>query len=305
MIPERRSCVRHKVNGPAYASFDGVTGGFILDLSEQGLAMQTVAPLESQRRGHVGMNLPDDGYVETTGYVAWADALGRAGVRFSDLPEEARRRLDQWLARNASSRSYRAPKFSLSDAASMRNHSAPAADSEAQPWAITLEPTTQTAGVDHDAPGMTVEYEFRPLGSDLPATLRLIGERARSLTRGTGAVIALGRQGSLRCRASVGACAPALGARLDASSGFSGECVRTGKALRCDDTEEDSRVEIESCRRLGIRSILAAPIQDEREIVGLLEVLSNRPYAFEASDIAIVERLAQTVLLTVIQMEGL
>jgi len=305
MIPERRSCVRHKVHGPAYASFDGVTGGFILDLSEQGLAMQTVAPLESQRRGHVGMNLPDDGYVETTGYVAWADALGRAGVRFSDLPEEARRRLDQWLARNASSRSYRAPKFSLSDAASTRNHSAPAAGSEAQPWAITLEPATQIAGVDHDAPGMTVEYEFRPLGSDLPATLRLISERARSLTRGTGAVIALGRQGALRCRASVGACAPALGARLDASSGFSGECVRTGKALRCDDTEEDPRVEIESCRRLGIRSIVAAPIQYEREIVGLLEVLSNRPYAFEASDITIVERLAQTVLLTVIQMEGL
>ena len=34
MFTERRSCVRHKVNGPVFASFDGVTGGMILDLSE-------------------------------------------------------------------------------------------------------------------------------------------------------------------------------------------------------------------------------------------------------------------------------
>ena len=54
-----------------------------------------------------------------------------------------------------------------------------------------------------------------------------------------------------------------------------------------------------------ILGILAAPIQYEREIVGLLEVLSTRPYAFEESDITIVERLAQTVLLTVSQMDAL
>ena len=59
------------------------------------------------------------------------------------------------------------------------------------------------------------------------------------------------------------------------------------------------------CRRLGIRSILAAPIQYEREIVGLLEVFSTRPFAFEESDITVVERLAQTVLLTVSQMDAL
>jgi hypothetical protein len=47
MIPERRSCVRHKVHGPVFASFDGVTGGMILDLSEQGVSMQTVVPTGS------------------------------------------------------------------------------------------------------------------------------------------------------------------------------------------------------------------------------------------------------------------
>ncbi len=38
-IPDRRRWARHKVHTPAFASFDGVTGGMILDLSEQGMSM--------------------------------------------------------------------------------------------------------------------------------------------------------------------------------------------------------------------------------------------------------------------------
>src|ERR1700726_2676127 len=112
MIPERRSCVRHKVHGPVFASFDGVTGGMILDLSEQGLSMQTVVPLEAERRVQLRLDLPDsDTHLETTGYIAWADALGRAGVRFSELPEEARQRLDEWLTRNDDGPHRTAPKL--------------------------------------------------------------------------------------------------------------------------------------------------------------------------------------------------
>src|SRR6202007_1004845 len=117
MFTERRSCVRHKVNGPVFASFDGVTGGMILDLSEQGLSMQTIAPVKmdpADRRLHLSLDLPDtDAHLETTGYIAWADALGRAGVRFSDLPEDARQRLHDWLTINAGAPSQIAPKVML------------------------------------------------------------------------------------------------------------------------------------------------------------------------------------------------
>jgi GAF domain-containing protein len=63
-------------------------------------------------------------------------------------------------------------------------------------------------------------------------------------------------------------------------------------------SETDPRVDIERCRQLGIRAILAAPIQYEREIIGLLEVFSTLPFAFDEGDVAVVERLAQTVVLT-------
>ena len=231
MTPERRSCVRHKVHGPVFASFDGVTRGFILDLSDQGMAMHTMVPAEVNRRVQVQMNLSEADYLETTGYVAWADALGRAGVRFSELPEEARCRLDQWLASNAGSPSRRVPKLTLSDPVFSVHGTDVDGDPTRQPWAISLEPETRTSEVGDEHSDSAMEYEFRSLGSDLPAALRLISERARSLTRGTGAVIALGRGGSILCRASVGASAPAVGTRLDVNSGFSGECVRIGKAL--------------------------------------------------------------------------
>ena len=58
MIPERRSCVRHKVHGPVFASFDGITGGMILDLSEQGVSMQTAVPLEAEQRVKLRLDLP-------------------------------------------------------------------------------------------------------------------------------------------------------------------------------------------------------------------------------------------------------
>src|SRR5258708_7418957 len=119
-------------------------------------------------------------------------------------------------------------------------------------------------GAGHGSRGpasATVQYEFNSLGTDLTAALRLIGERARSLTRGTSAAIALVHKGGVMCRASVGESAPALGTRLDVNSGLSGECFRAGKTVRCDDAENDPRVDVESCPRLGVRSLVASPVR--------------------------------------------
>lgn len=57
--PERRRCMRHRVHAPAFASFDGVTGGMVLDLSEQGMSMQTAAPQKVTRPINLHLNLPN------------------------------------------------------------------------------------------------------------------------------------------------------------------------------------------------------------------------------------------------------
>ena len=302
MLTERRRCVRHKVNGPAFASFDGVTGGMILDLSDQGLCMQTLAPLDRDRHLDLRLDLPNsEAPVETTGYVAWADALGRAGVRFSELPEDARSRLDHWLAEHEQAPSRKAPKLVVD-----RVLATAQGESSASDWyktrAISLEADgSETPGAR--VPSTSIQYEFRDLGPDLNGALQLISERARSLLRASGAAIALTDGGPMICRASVGVGGPALGTRVDFNSGFTGECVRAGRALRCDDAESDPRVDAEICEHLNIRSIAGAPVRYEREVVGLVEVFSSQTFAFDEGDLAILERLAQTVLLTVRQMQ--
>jgi GAF domain-containing protein/PilZ domain-containing protein len=298
IIPERRRCVRQKIHAPAFASFDGATGGMILDLSEHGMSMQTAAPLKQNRRIKVNLNLPEPvTNLETTGYIAWADAFGRAGVRFSDIPEDARRRLKQWLSFNAATPSRRAPKLTIQDSEFEKTVvTSRAAKRATEPLAITIEPETKPAKGKAQT-SSTVQYEFGPVSNDLSSTLRHISERARVLTRGTGAAIALASDGAMLCRASSGVTAPPIGTSLDINAGLSGVCIRTGRALRCDDTETDPRVDLASSRQLGIRSVLAAPIQYERDIIGLLEVFSTQPCAFDEGDVAVAERLAQTVIL--------
>jgi len=300
------------VHAPAFASFDGVSGGMILDLSEEGLSMQMGQALDGvdkSRPVRLELDLSPSGHVETTGYIAWADALGRAGVRFSDLPEAARRRLNEWLTVNAGAPSHIAPKVALDRGWGWGAAGNPGSR-DREHMAISLEADTET----REAPGgngserhnsATVQYEFSSLGTDLTATLRLIGERARALTRGTGAAIALIHKGGVMCRASVGVSAPALGTRLDVNSGLSGECFREGKTLRCDDAEHDPRVDLESCRRLGVRSILAAPVRYERDTVGLLMVFAPEPFNFDEGDVAVVESLAHTVIRSMRQAEAI
>jgi hypothetical protein len=131
---------------------------------------------------------------------------------------------------------------------------------------------------------------------DSNAALQLISQRAQVLTRSTGVAIALGHKESMICLASVGANAPSLGTRLDGTTGFSGECVRTAKAQRCDNTDSDSRVDGETCRQLGVRSILAAPITFAGEVVGVLEAFSSERFAFHDGDLLVLENLAETIL---------
>jgi GAF domain-containing protein len=168
--------------------------------------------------------------------------------------------------------------------------------------ALSLE--TSAGGDSKESPSTTVQYEFKSLGGDLNAALNLIVSRACSITRGTGAAVALAHQNGMVCHAVAGTGVPPIGVKVNVMAGFSGECIRLGKPLRCDDTEIDPRVEAEACQELGVRSILAAPILYERENIGLLEVFSSSAYAFDDGDLAVVERLAQTVVLTLSRAEA-
>jgi hypothetical protein len=130
---------------------------------------------------------------------------------------------------------------------------------------------------------------------DLDAALQLLAERAKYITGASGAAIGLRHGLRMICRASSGESAPKLGSHLQVDSGLSGESVRARKMLCCDDTETDSRVNRESCRALGIASVVVMPLVREQQVNGIFELLSGRPHAFEERDFAALERLAEMI----------
>ena len=127
---------------------------------------------------------------------------------------------------------------------------------------------------------------------DLEPTISLIAERAQTNTSATGAALALRRGSEIVCRARAGRTAPDLGVRLQTDSGLSAECVRSGEVLLCGDAESNPHVDRATCRRLGVRSILVAPLRYFRRTLGLFEVLSSAPYAFDQQDAASLQLLA-------------
>ncbi len=132
---------------------------------------------------------------------------------------------------------------------------------------------------------------------DLDAALQLLADRAQYITGASGAAIALRRDGrkDMLCRASSGKSAPQLGALLSAEFGLSGESVRTGKILRCDDADNDARVNREVCRELGIASVVVVPVVNDDEVLGVFELFSDTANAFGNRDLSAVQRLVEMV----------
>src|SRR6266481_1564695 len=132
---------------------------------------------------------------------------------------------------------------------------------------------------------------------ELDAALQLLVERAQYITGATGAALAIAQGEEMVCRASVGSPGPAVGARLQVRSGLSGESISRKQLLRCDNAETDPRVNLETCRNLGIASIVVLPLlTPSGEVRGLFELFSDHAYAFEERDLVALERMADLTL---------
>jgi N-acetylmuramoyl-L-alanine amidase len=130
----------------------------------------------------------------------------------------------------------------------------------------------------------------------LDEVLQLVAERAQSITGSEGIAIALAEGEEIICRASVGSMAPDRGMRIDPMSGFSGACMRARRIIRCDDSENDPRVDVAACRRLGTRSMVAVPLLGHDNVIGLLEAFSTEPFGFSDNDVRSLSLLAELIL---------
>jgi putative methionine-R-sulfoxide reductase with GAF domain len=121
-------------------------------------------------------------------------------------------------------------------------------------------------------------------------------EQACLETGATGAAIALLRGEEMVCRASAGPLAPGIGMRIDPRAGLSGACIQTRQLQQCKDTQTDSRVDAEACRRLGVRSVMVLPLVNGDELFGIFEILSSLPNAFSQGDLDRLQALANRIV---------
>jgi len=149
------------------------------------------------------------------------------------------------------------------------------------------------------------EVDIHAAELDLEPAISAITERAQHLTGATGAAIALRAGDEIVCRARAGRTAPDLGVRLQSDAGISAEAVRTGEVMLCHDAERNPRVDLASCRRLGVRSILVSPLRYYRRTLGVFEVLSSAPSAFDERDVATMQLLSSMMVAAISRISSL
>jgi hypothetical protein len=89
---------RQKIRTLAHVNLDAANGAILRDLSEFGIAMQTVTPLSLDQQVQLRFDLPAPRVrIEAAGRIAWTDSWGQAGVQFLDLPQPSQRLLKEWV----------------------------------------------------------------------------------------------------------------------------------------------------------------------------------------------------------------
>lgn len=143
----------------------------------------------------------------------------------------------------------------------------------------------------------TIMGEMARQGLDLQKVMAVVAARSMEITGATGAVVEIldRTAAEMIYEAVAGSAVGQLGLRLPAATSLSGLCVDRAQPLSCGDSERDPRVNREACRKVGLRSMLCVPLFYDDAAVGVLKVLSSRPYQFGEGDVAVLALLAEMI----------
>ncbi|WP_187471229.1 sensor domain-containing phosphodiesterase [Luteimonas viscosa] len=128
-----------------------------------------------------------------------------------------------------------------------------------------------------------------PGPSDVLAALTL---HAQELTGAGGAVLEIRDGDAMVYWFASGMAEAQLGLRIPVAGSLSGLSMERGCLLRCDDSEQDARVDRDACRRVGLRSMVVVPLQFGDQPVGVLKVASREPHCFGPAETLALEHLA-------------
>ncbi|MFN7132250.1 MAG: GAF domain-containing protein, partial [Myxococcales bacterium] len=128
----------------------------------------------------------------------------------------------------------------------------------------------------------------------LDAMLVCALQQTQALVGADGAVLQVPDGDGLVFRAATGTAAGEQGFRLPEAS-LSGRCLASGETLWSDDAEQDGRVDPLARRRLGVRSLVVAPVTAHGATIGVLGALSSCVGAFGPRERDVLQLLAGVV----------
>lgn len=120
---------------------------------------------------------------------------------------------------------------------------------------------------------------------DLATIMHAIVSEMSVMPQANGIVVELRDADQIYYAAASGTSADLVGLRLSLKSSLSGLCVLTGEPQFCVDAESDPRVNLEACRRVGLRSMIVIPIPHRGQTVGVLKYHAAEPGAFGEADV--------------------
>jgi GAF domain/Sel1 repeat len=225
--------------------------------------------------------------VEADAEVVWRDPSGRVGLRFINIFPASANYLESFIKPDSGSSlpvpaypraiENQAPEKSLPDRSEWRD------------WAPSPDHLERLRQVT------AVKDEIANRNLDESSALTLLAEQASDLSKASGIAIALRDKEGITCRTSLGV-APSVGGVLRPDTGLAGECVRSGKVVRCADMTKDFRVNRQFSDQLILRSTILLPLGRGKEAgLGVLAVFSTRPHAFSGSDQEVFEYLAEVI----------
>jgi len=106
MVREKRRYFRCPIEMPVKLHFSQgeEIKATTTNLSEGGMAIHFEGTLNKKTIAKVQFTLPGTNVLmEPKGEIAWADGLGRAGIRFQEVPDSSREQLEKWILRRLES----------------------------------------------------------------------------------------------------------------------------------------------------------------------------------------------------------
>jgi PAS domain S-box-containing protein len=142
----------------------------------------------------------------------------------------------------------------------------------------TLDLAERFAGI------IALQQQILDAATDPDRVMQIIVDKTTGITGGSGAIIERLIGPELVFAAASGPAAKFVGMHIELDQSLSGVAIATKTLVRSDDTDVDTRVDVEACKSVGIRSMVLAPLLEGEVVTGVLTTFSSRPNHFNDLD---------------------